>query len=115
MTRDASVFEATSDEAGDPIGALRSCIESGSRTMLLHRAALSESFFDLRTGIAGELTQKAVVYGVRLAAIVPDLESRIRFRELALEANRGDSFRIFADREDAIAWLLACPSLRTGE
>jgi hypothetical protein len=37
---------------------------------------------------------------------VPDLDRQpLRFRELALEANRGASFRVFATRDEGVAWL----------
>ncbi|HVS64478.1 MAG TPA: DUF4180 domain-containing protein [Thermoanaerobaculia bacterium] len=107
---DGPLVAATAADAPDLLAALRSCIESGSSRLLLERDALADSFFDLRTGIAGELLQNAANYGIRTAAVVPDLDSRpVRFRELALEAERGAGFRVFATRDEAIAWLASSP------
>jgi Domain of unknown function (DUF4180) len=89
-----------------PVAALVRCIEQGSRALLLDRGALPPAFFDLSTGVAGELGQKLVNYGIRMAAVVPDLAAHSpRFQDFAREANRGRQFRFFATREEAVAWL----------
>ncbi|MGH7288639.1 MAG: DUF4180 domain-containing protein, partial [Myxococcota bacterium] len=62
--------------------------------------------FDLRSGVAGDVVQKLVNYGVRMAAVVPDLDAQPpRFREFAREGNGGRQLRFFATRTEAIAWL----------
>jgi hypothetical protein len=105
---DAAFFEPTGAQPADPVAALRSCIERGMRALLLDHGALPVAFFDLRTGVAGELVQKLVNYGVRMAAVVPDLSVHSpRFREFAREANAGRQFRFFATRQEAIDWLQA--------
>ncbi len=97
-------FEAA--DAADPVAALVRCIEHGARALLLDADALPPAFFDLRTGMAGELVQKLTNYGVRMAAVVPDLSVRPpRFREFVREANAGKLFRFFATREEAVGWL----------
>lgn len=56
--------------------------------------SLDENFFRLRTGLAGEILQKVVTYGSRLAIvgdISPYLEESRAFRDLVREANRGMS------------------------
>jgi Domain of unknown function (DUF4180) len=89
-----------------PVAALVGCIEHGARGLLLDRAALPASFFDLSTGVAGELVQKLVNYGIHMAAVVPDLSAHSpRFQEFVREANKGRQFRFFATREEAVAWL----------
>jgi Domain of unknown function (DUF4180) len=106
-------FEAEAMEAVAPLAAVVRCIEHGARGLLFDRGALPSEFFDLRSGVAGELVQKLVNYGLRLAAVVPDLEQRpLRFREFALEANRGRQLRFCATREEAIAWLEGDPGPR---
>lgn len=90
----------------DPLAAVVACIEHDAPALLLDAGALPAAFFDLRTGVAGELVQKLVNYGIRLAAVVPDLDAQPpRFREFAREANGGRQFRFFATRSDAIDWL----------
>jgi Domain of unknown function (DUF4180) len=99
-------FEPDGAEPIAPVAALVHCIEHGARALLLDRDALPAAFFDLSTGVAGELVQKLTNYGIRMAAVVPDLSAHSpRFREFAREANAGRQFRFFATREDAVAWL----------
>jgi PadR family transcriptional regulator AphA len=99
-------FEPDEACASDPVAALRSCIEHGQRALLLDHGALPAAFFDVSTGVAGELVQKLVNYHVRMAAVVPDLAVHSpRFREFAREANGGRQFRFFATRQQAIDWL----------
>ncbi len=75
------------------------------RALLLDHGALPAAFFDLSTGVAGELVHKLVNYW-RMAAVVPDLAAHSqRFGEFAREANQGRQLRFCATREDAIDWL----------
>lgn len=104
----AAFFEPDGPRPVDPLAALVRSIERGARGLLLDDGALPAAFFDLRSGVAGELAQKLVNYGLRMAAVVPDLESRPeRFREFAREANRRSPLRFFATRREAVAWLEA--------
>jgi hypothetical protein len=99
-------FEPEGAHPIDPVAAVRGCIEHGARALLLDAGALPGSFFDLSTGVAGEVVQKLVNYGIRMAAVVPDLAVHSpRFREFAREANTGRQFRFFASREAALGWL----------
>jgi hypothetical protein len=104
----AAFYEAEGPGPVDPLQAVVRCIEGGTWALLIDRGALPAAFFDLSTGAAGELVQKLTNYGVRMAAVVPDLESRpLRFREFAREANRGRQFCFVATRREAIEWLEA--------
>jgi hypothetical protein len=99
-------FEPDGVRLTDPIAAVVGCIEHGTQALLLDRHALPAEFFDLSTGVAGELVQKLTNYGIRMAAVVPDLSAHsARFREFAREANLGNQFRFFATRQEAIDWL----------
>jgi hypothetical protein len=101
-------FEPAGPGPVDPLGAVVACIESGTFALLLDDGALPAAFFDLRTGVAGDVVQKLVNYGVRMAAVVPALDAHsVRFREFAGEANRFAQFRFFATRAEAITWLAA--------
>ena len=64
-------------------------------------------FFDLKSGEAGEILQKYRNYGVRLAVIggLAEAAANARFSEAMIEENRQQHFRLFAEREQAIAWL----------
>lgn len=102
----AAIFEPEGARPVDPVAAVVGCIEHGARALLLDAGALPAAFFDLRTGVAGDVVQKLVNYGVRMAAVVPDLGAHPeRFREFAREANEGQQFRFFATRGEAIDWL----------
>ena len=82
-------------------------MEHQTGLLMLHSAALSDDFFQLRTGVAGAMLQKFINYQMKTAVILPDQESQHnRFREMVSEANRGQAFRVFDTREAAEAWLL---------
>lgn len=90
----------------EPAALVTACLESGHGSALIHGSALPPEFFDLRSGLAGELLHRASVYHVRLAFVDPDPDTRpARFREMAAEANGGRAFRFFASREEAGLWL----------
>ncbi len=64
-------------------------------------------FYDLKTGLAGEVLQKVSNYGARLAIVGTfDMVMGERFRELMSESNRGSQIRFAQDREEAIQWLM---------
>ena len=101
-------YEPDSASAANPAGCVVRCIEHDTRALLFDGGALPPAFFDLSTGVAGELVQKLVNYGVRMAAVVPDLSAHSRpFQDFAREANVGRRFRFFATRAEAVAWLEA--------
>lgn len=102
-------FEPENDTNGgvfDPTGIVTGCIESGCSSLLLDFAGLPAAFFDLSSGLAGDLLHRLSVYGIRLAAVVPD-PSRYSepFQDFVREANRGQRFRFFPDRDEAVRWL----------
>ena len=106
MTAKPAIYESEGAQPVDPVAALVRCIEEGAHGLLFDHGALPAAFFDLRSGLAGELVQKLVNYGVRMAAVVPDPSVHpLRFREFAREANAGRPFRFFPTRQEAIAWL----------
>lgn len=74
--------------------------------LILTAADVDAGFFDLRTGWAGELFQKATQYEVRLALVLPDPAAHgPRWPELAFEHRRHQAVRIVASRAEADAWL----------
>ena len=62
--------------------------------------ALGDAFFDLKTGLAGELLQKAANYRQKFA-VIGDVSSHVAasasFRDLVVEAERGASLYFAAD------------------
>jgi hypothetical protein len=78
----------------------------GNDALIMTEQELSPEFFDLKTGIAGELFQKFQIYNMRLAIVVPAPERYgERFTELCREHKRHDRIRIVASRGDAESWL----------
>ena len=93
------------DEVLDIIG---SCFEHNTRSVMLYAENLTEQFFDLSSGEAGEILQKFRNYHIRVAVVLPKDESRLtgKFREMAAEENKADYIRFFEDRDSAEAWLI---------
>jgi hypothetical protein len=64
----------------------------GASSVALHEANIDPAFFQLRTGVAGEILQKLVNYRFKLA-IVGDIsrytENSESLRALVRECNRG--------------------------
>lgn len=97
-------IESEADEL-DLVGA---CGEYRVQRLLLYAENLSEDFFHLRTGLAGEVLLKFSNYHIKFAAVLtPELVNQGRFQEMVLEANRSNNqFHVFYDREQAIEWLV---------
>lgn len=91
----------------DAIGLVSYCGEHDTNLVLLHAANLHEDFFNLKTGLAGAVLQKFVNYGIKVAAVIPpELANQGRFREMVVEANRGQHFRVFEEVNEAEVWLI---------
>ncbi|HSB08222.1 MAG TPA: DUF4180 domain-containing protein [Blastocatellia bacterium] len=88
----------------DISGAIGACI--GTAGLILTENDLGPGFFDLRTGLAGELFQKFTNYKVRVAIVVADWEAYgERFSELAYEHTSHNMIRFVGSEEEAKAWL----------
>ncbi len=82
--------------------------ETGSRLMALPKAAFAEAFFELRTRLAGEVLQKYVNYGVKLA-IFGDFSGYTSnaLKSFIYESNRGNAVLFVPDAATAIERLAA--------
>ena len=101
-----SYFEPDGSQPFDPMAIFTGCVQSGSAAILLDVNALHAEFFDLSTGLAGELLHKLSTYHLRLAGVVPDVTIHSqRFQDFVRESNKGVQFRFFADRQAATEWL----------
>lgn len=90
----------------DPTVIVTSCAESGADSLLLDEGSLPSDFFDLSSGLAGELLHRLSIYHLRMAAVVPDLTIHSAyFQAFVLEANKGQMFRFFPTRQEAVDWL----------
>jgi len=83
------------------------CRQPVANRVLILKGVLSPDFFDLSTGLAGDITLKLSTYRVKTAIIV-DLESisSQRFHEWVYECNRGQEIHFCSTREQAEEWLL---------
>jgi hypothetical protein len=101
-----SHFEPKGGAEVTPDSLVTGCVESGARSVLLDEGSMPEVFFDLSTRFAGDLLHGLSKYGLRLAAVIPDPSIHpLRFQEFLREANRGNQFRFFATRQEALKWL----------
>lgn len=81
------------------------CFANNAERLLLEDGDLHEDFFALRTGFAGELLQKLTNYHIKAALVTTPERLTGRFGEMALETNKGASFRIFTEEGLALDWL----------
>ncbi len=91
------VFECAAEGAplktgGDAIEIISAARSENASFVAIPAARLSEDFFRLKSGVAGEFVQKFVTYGVRLV-VIGDVsryvESSAAFRDFVFEANKG--------------------------
>jgi hypothetical protein len=84
--------------------AISACLGVG--VLLLTEEDLGPAFFNLRSGLAGELLQKFVNYRIKVAIVVPDPKAHgERFNELAREHRSHPLVRFVSTCTEAIAWL----------
>ncbi|HEX9950404.1 MAG TPA: DUF4180 domain-containing protein [Rubricoccaceae bacterium] len=99
-------FEPNGPGPFDPNALVTACIEAGAPALLADVGALSPAFFDLSSGVAGDVLRRLTLYGVAMAAVVSDLSKHsASFQAFAVEANRGTAFRSFGTRAEAVLWL----------
>tara|TARA_B100002003_G_scaffold251929_1_gene299027 strand:+ start:7098 stop:7421 length:324 start_codon:yes stop_codon:yes gene_type:complete len=74
--------------------------------LIIRETELGENFFDLSTGLAGELFQKFCNYQQKLAIVIGDLGNYSeRLQELASEHRKHQNVRFFLSEEQGQAWL----------
>jgi hypothetical protein len=99
-------FEWKGTEPFDPTVIVRTCGESGADSLLVEEHTLPAEFFDLSSGLAGELLHRLSIYHMRLAVVISDLAAySSHFQAFASEANKGRQVRFVATRREAIDWL----------
>jgi hypothetical protein len=82
-------------------------MENNIDLFLLNESDLARDFFELRTGLAGDILQKISNYGVRVAIVgsFATIRNR-RFRELMFESNKGTLVRFASTKDEALSWLV---------
>ena len=85
---------------------LQMIMDSSAEGVIVHKENMDESFFDLRSGLAGEMLQKVVNYRLRLA-IVGDFsgyESK-SLKAFIYESNRSNTIVFVGTVEEALKRL----------
>ena len=85
---------------------LQMIMDSSAEGIIVHQESIDQKFFDLRSGLAGEMLQKVVNYRLRLA-IVGDFsvyESN-SLKAFILESNRSNAIVFVKTIEDALIRL----------
>jgi hypothetical protein len=78
----------------------------GADGLILSEQDLGPAFFDLRSGLAGEVLQKLTNYRVKTALVLPDPSAYgQRFSELAYEHASHNLIRFVRTEAEARAWL----------
>jgi PadR family transcriptional regulator AphA len=91
----------------DALNAVAACGEYETYKLLIPGECLSESFFDLKSGLAGVVLLKFSNYGIQAGILVKaEMIGVGKFYEFVLETNRGNEFRVFQDRDKALDWLV---------
>lgn len=97
----AGLYIKTAGDISDAISA-----SAGTAGLLLTEKDLAPEFFDLRTGLAGELFQKFINVRKRVAIVILDpTVYGERFSELAYEHSTHKLVRITRSEDEARAWL----------
>ncbi len=97
---------ATICSPGDILDIMGDIGYQGCSRLIIYSGDLSPEFFDLRTGLAGEVLQKFSNYRMRLA-IVGDfshLTSR-SWRDFICESNRGSTVSFLSTFDEALSVL----------
>ena len=101
---EADPAERVVPRADDFARIIEQCISEQVRSVLLYPANLPPAFFDLSSGEAGAILEKARWFHLRFAVVcLPGtVEFSSRFRELV-----ADEFLVAESRAEALAWLAA--------
>ena len=97
--------------ANDIAGALTESVERGG--LVVDEKDVCADFFDLRTGFAGDVLKKFVIYRTRLAVIVADpTKYGGRFSELVQDHRTHAMVRFFSSQQQARQWLANMPNAK---
>ncbi len=90
-------------EVQDALDLMADCSFRDSRRIILRKENFTPAFFDLKSGIAGEILQKFSTYDVRLAIIgdFSTYESK-SLRDFIYESNKTGRINFVAGLEEAV-------------
>ncbi len=96
------------DEPQDALDLMANASYQGAGSVILYETSLNPAFFDLRSGLAGEVMLKFTNYRMKLAVIGEFKKYQSKsLQAFIAESNRGNQFYFVPDRETAIAKLTA--------
>ncbi len=97
----------TSEQGLDLVGNL---YYDGHERVIFQQRHFAPAFFDLKTGLAGEVLQKFTNYRIRLA-IVGDFAAYPgqSLQDFIRESNKGRQVYFAEHREQAVRWLVGKP------
>jgi len=85
---------------------LQMIMDSAAERVIVHKENIDESFFDLKSGLAGEMLQKVVNYRLRLAIVgdfsIYDSKS---LKAFIYESNRSNTIVFVSTVEEALKRL----------
>jgi len=99
-------LEINQENGKHPADAVIRCIEEEQNGILLDESNAPGEYFDLSSGLLGELLHKLSTYRLPLALVVSRPENYSdNFQSFLTEANRGNAIQSFANRDEAEDWL----------
>lgn len=102
--------------ARDITNLIGDALSAGATAAVVPVDSLHADFFQLRTGLAAELLQKAANYRIRLVVvgdISPYCAASKAFNDLVVESKRAAGYHFATTLDDANAWLES-PGRRPG-
>ena len=110
---DFNIAEIVSDtieinNAQDALDILANCAYQDAKRIIIHQKNITESFFDLKTTLAGDILQKFSNYNVKLAIIGDfSIYTSKSLRDFIYESNKAGRISFVATKDEAIEALTA--------
>jgi hypothetical protein len=99
--------EISINDTQDALDIMANAGYQGARSIILKEINLGPEFFELRTGVAGEILLKFSNYRVKLAIIGEfDKYKSKSLRALISESNRGNQIFFVPDRDTAVTRII---------
>jgi hypothetical protein len=93
-------------ETGDALDLMAESSSLDSRKIIIHKNQLIEDFFDLKSGIAGDILQKFSTYKVQLAVIGDFSKYGSKsLKDFIFESNKHGRINFVGNMEEAIEAL----------
>lgn len=90
----------------DALDLMAEASDQNANRIIIREENLLPEFFDLKSGIAGEILQKFVTYGIRLTIIGDFTKYQSKsLKDFIYESNKGRQINFLATLEEAVAKL----------